>query len=100
MRIAQGDCYNWLTARKNNAAPIAKKSTTTYYCAGCKGWYCFTKRVTTSNVNSRGDNLELVHAKVKGEREVFFDTCFAKKHKGAWQKEDTKVSAMITPEKK
>ncbi len=73
------------------------KATTTYYCAGCKSWFCFTKRVTSNSKNQKP--LDLVHYNIKGEREVFFSSCFSKKHQDAWAREDEMTSAAITPEK-
>ena len=94
-----GRLLQLVDSKKKRRCTHCKNKTTTYYCAGCKGWFCFTKRVTTANINDRIDKLDLVHIKIKGEQEVFFSTCYAQKHKAAWQEQDAKVSAGITPVK-
>ena len=70
--------------------------TTSYYCAGCKSWFCFAQRATDQKKNNNED-LRLLHYNVKGKRHVFFNSCYAEKHQDAWTKEDTATSQVITP---
>lgn len=68
---------------------------TSYYCAGCKSWYCFAVRLT-KNTNEQ-DTPNMLYCNLKGKREEFFISCFTEKHQDAWETEDTKTSAVITP---
>ena len=68
--------------------------TTSYYCAGCKSWFCFTARLTKKNIEQ---DLQLRHYNVKAKREVFFNSCYAINHQDAWTREDAATSAIITP---
>ena len=67
---------------------------TSYYCAGCKSWFCFPVRLTTKKKSNEGD-LNMIYHNLKGKREIFFESCFAIKHKEAWEVEDQKTSAAI-----
>ena len=68
---------------------------TSYYCAGCKSWFCFSVRLTNKKKNNEECNLKMIHHNLKGKREIFFESCFVTKHKDAWKTEDEKTSAAI-----
>ena len=76
---------------KKQRCTVCKK-TTSYYCAGCKSWFCFANRITKKDPK---DGIKLVHHQVKGEREIFFSSCYAEKHETTWVAEDQKTSATI-----
>ena len=76
---------------KKQRCAVCKK-TTTYYCAGCKNWFCFCVRITKNNPK---DKINLLHYNVKGKREFFYSSCFAEKHQAAWKREDEKTTAAL-----
>ena len=69
---------------------------TSYYCAGCKSWFCAATRARKNNNNNHDEPQELLHYNVKGKREVFFSSCYTKKHQSSWVKEDAVIAASIT----
>jgi hypothetical protein len=68
---------------------------TSYYCAGCKSWFCFPVRLTNKKKTNNEGDLKMIYHNLQGKREIFFESCFAIKHKEAWEIEDQKTSAAI-----
>jgi hypothetical protein len=78
-------------SKRQRCSECGKK--TGYYCAGCKSWFCAASR---NNNNNQDDNpKEFLYYDVKGERQVFFASCYTKKHQSSWKKEDAVISASI-----
>lgn len=95
--------YNNCTGRLVQIVEESKKQrctmcgkTTSYYCCGCKSWFCFAQRMTKKNKDQF--DLKLLHHVVRGERLIFFSSCYSQKHQLAWVEEDSKTSAtVLTP---
>ena len=81
-------------ARRQRCSICDKK--TSYYCAGCKSWFCFTTRVA-SKPKHESQELKLLHYNVKGRREFFHSSCFSEKHQNSWKQEDAKIASLFTP---
>ena len=79
--------------KRQRCAKCAKL--TSYYCAGCKSWFCYTVRLTTSKKSNK-EQLHVMHCKVKDKHVEFFNNCFVSKHQDAWQEEDQKISSTLS----
>ena len=61
---------------------------TSWYCVGCKRWFCFERRNTKDNTKE----LALYSHLVGGKEMTFQKVCFHIAHNNAWKKERTPLS--------
>ena len=66
------------------------KSKTTWYCVGCKRWFCMERRDTKENKKK----LELYSHHVKGASTTFQKACFHRIHEERWR---TETHPAVTP---
>ena len=66
------------------------KSKTTWYCVGCKRWFCMERRDTKENKKK----LELYSHHVKGASMTFQKACFHRIHEERWR---TETHPAVTP---
>lgn len=56
------------------------QSKTTYYCVGCKRWFCMERK----GVRDNNKELNLYSHNLKGKQVTFQKLCFHKAHESAW----------------
>lgn len=56
------------------------KAKTTYYCVGCKRWFCMERKAVRDN----SKELNLYSHNLKGKQVTFQKLCFHKAHESAW----------------
>ena len=56
------------------------KAKTTYYCVGCKWWFCMERKAVRDN----SKELNLYSHNLKGKQVTFQKLCFHKAHESAW----------------
>ena len=60
------------------------KANTSWYCLGCKLWFCNSRKMKRDALKE----LELYCHPVRGKKCNFVKTCFHKKHESAWERQD------------
>jgi hypothetical protein len=69
---------------KNRAlCDYCKKHTTSWYCIGCKQWFCLERKVT--NETKEKGLIDLYYHTVQGKERHFMKACYHKKHEAAWR---------------
>ena len=68
---------------KNRAlCDYCRKHTTSWYCIGCKQWFCMERKVT--NETKEKGLIDLYYHMVQGKERHFIKACYHKKHEAAW----------------
>ena len=79
--------------RVTHACAMCKKKTS-WYCMGCKSWFCITSRTD----NEKREKT-FVCQNIKGEGMIFEMTCYHQKHQAAWEREEGKERLEVTVKK-
>ena len=81
-------------SRATHVCCMCKKGKTSWYCIGCKSWFCLSASKDTDTREKA-----FVCQNIKGEEVVFEMSCFHQKHQAAWERAEGKERVELTVKK-
>ena len=78
-------------SRVTHVCCMCKKGQTSWYCIGCKSWFCFSASKETDTREKA-----FVYQNIKGEEVVFEMSCYHQKHQAAWERAEGKERFDLT----
>ena len=78
-------------SRVTHVCCMCKKGQTSWYCIGCKSWFCLS---ASKDTDTREKTF--VYQNIKGEEVVFEMSCYHQKHQAAWERAEGKEHFDLT----